>query len=477
MAFNSIQFIIFFIIVVGVYYAIPHRFRWMLLLAASYYFYMCWKAEYVLLIIFSTLVDYYCGLAMGRQPDKNGRRKFMVLSLVVNLGVLFAFKYFNLFNDSLRSVLGSVNIFYGVPAFKVLLPVGISFYTFQTLSYSIDVYRGEKEPEKHLGIFALYVAFFPQLVAGPIERSVRLLPQFYQKQVWRYENLTAGGRLMLWGFFKKIVIADRLAAFVNPVYNHPHEYSGLIILLATYAFAFQIYCDFAGYSDIAIGAARILGIDLMTNFDRPYLARNIADFWKRWHISLTTWFRDYVYIPLGGNRCATRQWVRNIVLVFLLSGLWHGANWTFVLWGGLHAFYYLIYRRWLDLKNRYGWNTDTPLAQIGGVFVTFHAVVFSWIFFRANTVSDAFYLAGNLFGGIHPGAFFTYFPVNQCILLLLIAGVIAVKVLFGSEGRLRPQRIGVAGQALYAQVFYAMVINFLLFFYVHAYEPFIYFQF
>jgi len=319
MQFNSIEFLVFFFIVVVFYFSIPYRFRWILLLAASYYFYMCWRPEYIILIIASTLVDYIAGLKMGGIESKPRRKKYLIISLMINLGLLFSFKYFNFFNDSLRILFSRYNMLYRVPSFNILLPVGISFYTFQTLSYTIDVYRGERRPERHLGIFALYVAFFPQLVSGPIERSKRLLPQFYKRFDFDYKRLTHGLRLMLWGFFQKVVIADRLAIVVDHVYNNPSEHTSTAFIIATYFFAFQIYCDFAGYTDIARGAAKILGYELMLNFQRPYFAKSIRDFWRRWHISLTSWFRDYLYIPLGGNRVVKWRWYYNLFIVFFIS--------------------------------------------------------------------------------------------------------------------------------------------------------------
>ncbi|MBC8432935.1 MAG: MBOAT family protein [Desulfobacterales bacterium] len=404
MSFNSFQFLIFFPSVVGLYFLIPYRFRWILLLAASYYFYMCWKVEYIFLIIASTMIDYFTGIMMGREEDKRKRKKYLIISLSGNLGLLFAFKYFNFFNDSFRTVFNEFNIFYNVSAFNVLLPVGISFYTFQTLSYAIDVYQGRKEPERHLGIFALYVSFFPQLVAGPIERSTRLLPQFYKKHDFDYRRVTFGLQLMLWGFFKKVVIADRLAVVVNQVYNNPTDYTGITLIIATYFFAFQIYCDFSGYSDIAIGAAQVLGYDLMKNFNRPYFSKSIGEFWRRWHISLSTWFRDYLYFPLGGNRVSTARWYYNIMVVFIISGLWHGANWTFIIWGSLHGIYYLC-SLWLKhfgvkLSNLFNLNRYPLIQKFIKVFITFHLVTFAWIFFRSNSVSDAFYIVTHLFDNL-----------------------------------------------------------------------------
>lgn len=401
MLFNSIQFLIFFPIVVILYFIIEHKYRWIFLLAASYYFYMCWKPEYIILIIVSTIIDYYAGIMMEKSKTVVKRRKFLLLSLFSNLGLLFTFKYFNFFNNSIHSVLNSFNIFYDSPTFSLLLPVGISFYTFQTLSYSIDVYRGEKKAEYHFGYFALYVSFFPQLVAGPIERSTRLLPQFFEKHEFDSQRVSDGLKLMMWGFFKKVVIADRLAVLVNQVYNNAENYTGIPLLLATYFFAFQIYCDFSGYSDIAIGAAQVMGFKLMDNFNRPYYSKSISEFWKRWHISLSTWFKDYLYIPLGGNRVVKWRWYMNLFLTFLISGLWHGANWTFVIWGAIHGFY-LIFAIWTrnSVKKIYqflGLQKGTRKRKIVDVFITFHLVLFAWVFFRANSFNDAIYILTNLF--------------------------------------------------------------------------------
>ncbi|MBL1215748.1 MAG: MBOAT family protein [Ignavibacteriae bacterium] len=402
MLFNSIDFIIFFPIVLVLYFATPYKWRWILLLAASYYFYMSWKAEYLILILVSTGIDYFAALRMKSVSTKAKKKKYLILSIFTNLGILFGFKYFNFFSNSFRDILSQFNIFYDTPAFDVLLPVGISFYTFQTLSYSIDVYRGVKEPEKHLGKFALYVAFFPQLVAGPIERSTRLMPQLnLLNYKFEYDRVVDGLRLMLWGFFKKIVIADRLANYVNLVYNNPDDYFGLQILIATIFFAFQIFCDFSGYSDIAIGTAKVLGIDLMENFNKPYFAKSISEFWKRWHISLSTWFKDYLYISLGGNRVVKWRWYYNLFITFLVSGLWHGANWTFVIWGALHGFYLIFSIVTNSQRNKIisllKLNQNRFVLKLIQVFTVFVLVDFSWIFFRANNLGDAFTIIGNLF--------------------------------------------------------------------------------
>lgn len=404
MLFNSLHFLLFFPVVVLLYFSLPFRFRWLLLLLASYYFYMVWKVEYALILLFSTLIDYYCGYMMGKREAKRAKRPFLYLSLFTNLGTLFTFKYFNFFNDSLRELFSQVGISYALPAFALLLPMGISFYTFQTMSYSIDVYEGRIKPEKHLGIFALFVTFFPQLVAGPIERSENLLPQFHLEHSFNYNRLALGLQRMLWGFFKKVVIADRLALIVNEVYTQPTSFEGWPLLLATLFFAFQIYCDFSGYSDIAIGAAQVLGFRLMDNFNKPYFSASVSEFWKRWHISLSSWFKDYVYIPLGGNRTLTWRWYYNLFITFIISGLWHGANWTFVIWGALHGFYLvsaIMLAPYTDkIKQAIRLDKLPWIDHLQQVLTTFCLVCFAWIFFRANTLADAYYIISHLFTGL-----------------------------------------------------------------------------
>lgn len=429
MLFNSLHFVFFFPLVVAIYFSIPQRYRWGLLLAASYYFYMCWKAEYIFLIILSTVIDYYAANRMGKQSTRRERRPYLILSLVANLGLLFAFKYFNFFSESVRVLFDSVNIFYDAPAFDLLLPVGISFYTFQTLSYTIDVYRDQRKPERHFGVFALYVSFFPQLVAGPIERSTRLLPQFFEKHEFDYRRVTDGLKLILWGFFKKVVIADRLAVVVDQVYNNPYNYEGVSIIVATYFFAFQIYCDFSGYSDIAIGTAQVLGYDLMQNFRIPYYSKSISEFWKRWHISLSSWFRDYLYIPLGGSRVSKWRWYPNLMITFVVSGLWHGANWTFVIWGGLHGLYLvasiLTERTRAGVYRFFNLNVNSFPIRLFRILITFHLVCLAWIFFRANNVTEAWYLVTHLFSNIQFkfGGYQLGMPRNEIILSMVLIGV------------------------------------------------------
>lgn len=482
MLFNSFRFLIFFPIVVILYFGIPHKYRWILLLAASYYFYMCWKAEYLLLIIASTLVDYYAGLRMGKIPEKEKRRFYLILSLSVNLGLLFTFKYFNFVNESLRQAFQYFNIMYHVPTLKVLLPVGISFYTFQTLSYTIDVYRGDREPERHLGIFALYVSFFPQLVAGPIERSTRLLPQFFEKMEFDYQRVKDGLLLMAWGFFKKVVIADWVAIFVNRVYSNPELYPGLPSIVATYFFAFQIYCDFSGYSDIAIGAAQVMGYRLMLNFRRPYFSKSIGEFWKRWHISLSSWFRDYLYIPLGGNRVKRARMYGNIFIVFLVSGFWHGANWTFIVWGGLHGAYLLISRWTAQWRNRLhqisGLAKIPKVHRIIKVVITFHLVLFAWIFFRAKSIGDAFLIIGNLFTRFNVSALFSIngFGVQHFALSIVSILVLIAVELFQRNHNIR---LWLSARPVIMRwaIYYGLIIYILLFGAYDNTNEFIYFQF
>lgn len=404
MLFNSLSFVLFFPIVIVLYFVTPNKYRWLLLLLASYYFYMSWNPSYIILIGITTLVSYYTAIKIGASEKKKTKKIMMITSLVINLGILFVFKYFNFFNESLRTTFDFLGLYYNVPYLEFLLPVGISFYTFQTLSYTVDVYHGKTPVEKHLGIFALYVSFFPQLVAGPIERSSHLLPQFWKKHAFSYPKLASGLRLMTWGFFKKIVVADRLSLFVNAVYNNQEMHSGSTLILATFFFAIQIYCDFSGYSDIAIGAARIMGYDLMKNFKRPYFSKSIQEFWHRWHVSLSTWFRDYVYIPLGGNRVSKNRWYFNLFITFVVSGLWHGANWTFVAWGALHGFY-LIFANWTNsLKNIYRKyivknKAINSFYQAGQILITFILANFAWVFFRANDIQGALEILNKM---VHP---------------------------------------------------------------------------
>lgn len=403
MLFNSLHYLIFLPIVVGLHYLLPHRWRWLLLLVASYYFYMCWKPAYAILLLISTGVAYACALGISQTQNPRTRKALLWACITVLLGILFTFKYFNFANASLRGLFAALKIPVDIPYSNLLLPIGISFYTFQKISYVVDVFHGKVRAEKHFGIFAVYSCFFPQLVAGPIERAQHLLRQFYERHEFTYEQAVSGLWLILWGFFKKVVVADRLAILVKAVYGDPHSYSGLPLIVATVCFAFQIYCDFSGYTDIAIGSARLLGFDLMANFRQPYFSKSIPEFWRRWHISLSTWFKDYVYIPLGGNRVVKWRWYYNLFITFFISGLWHGANWTFAAWGALHGAYMVVDSLVAPARNRLRAGLKSATAQTAfdwlNIGFTFGLVAIAWIPFRAGNFSDAWYVFTHLFSG------------------------------------------------------------------------------
>ena len=396
MFFNSIHFLFFLPIVVFFYFITPTRFRWILLLAASYYFYMVWKPIYALLIVASTLVDYYCGVKMGSLKEKSARKPYLWLSVFVNLLILGTFKYFNFFNEAAHDLAGLLNMSYAISTFNVLLPMGISFYTFQTMSYSIDVYKGVTKPEVHLGKFALYVTFFPQLVAGPIERAKSLLSQFHFEFSYSHDRTVSGLRLILWGLFKKIVIADQLAIMVGYVYNNPESANGFSIYFASLLFAQQIYCDFSGYSDIAQGAAKILGIRLMDNFNFPFYATSYNNFWSRWHISLMQWFRDYIMFPLIRKKW---KWQPVFLLVFFVSGVWHGAGWTFIVWGVINGLMVVYSKSTENYREKLADTlklTHFPkLFRIFQLIVILHMFAIPSVFFLAKNFSESLLLISN----------------------------------------------------------------------------------
>lgn len=395
MLFNSVEFIIFFIVVTAGYFAIPHKFRWFWLLTASCYFYMFFLSIYILILGFTIIIDYSAGILIENAVG-NRRKSFLIMSLIANIGVLAIFKYYNFFIENINS-LASSSFF---PYLSILLPIGLSFHTFQAMSYTIEIYRGNQKAEKHFGIYALYVMFYPQLVAGPIERPQNILHQFHTKHRFSYKNVTNGLKLMAWGMFKKVVVGDHLAIMVDKVYNNPTQYEGLPLIIATIFFAFQIYCDFSGYSDIALGSAEVMGFKLMQNFDRPYFSKTISEFWRRWHISLSTWFRDYLYIPLGGNRVPYFKQLFNLLIIFMISGLWHGASWNFIIWGGLHGILLVLARlreKYLPSLQLKATNINTKTIHIVIVFIL---VDFCWIFFRARTFADAKYIVTHLFHNI-----------------------------------------------------------------------------
>lgn len=404
MIFNSFQYMIFLPVVFLLHWLIPSRHRWILLLIASYYFYMSWNAKYVVLILFTTLVSYLAAILIEATDSARKKKIILLGTLIACLGVLGVFKYFNFFAETLSNLFQAFSIPLHPVTLKLLLPVGISFYTFQTLSYVIDVYRGTIRAEHHFGIYATFVSFFPQLVAGPIERSGNLLHQIRDDREFDYFTAREGLRLMAWGYFKKIALADTLAVYADIIYNNVQANHGLALIIATLFFSIQIYCDFSGYSDIAIGSAKLFNIRLMENFRSPYLSCSVREFWSKWHISLSTWFRDYVYIPLGGNRVSKGRHKINLMITFLVSGLWHGANWTFVLWGGLHGFAQVLETTFSPRKEKSAKKRWVPIKML---FV-FCFVTLAWVFFRAQTIHDALYVFCHAFDGISDPARYIY---------------------------------------------------------------------
>jgi D-alanyl-lipoteichoic acid acyltransferase DltB (MBOAT superfamily) len=429
------------------FFILPERVRWLLLLLASCTFYMAFVPKYILILAFTIVIDYFAGILI-ESAEGHKRRLFLSASLVANIGVLALFKYYGFLTSNLVAVAHLLGVEAHLPALHILLPIGLSFHTFQAMSYTIEVYRGHQKAERHFGIYSLYVMFYPQLVAGPIERPQNLLPQFRAEHPFDYDRVTAGLKLMALGMFKKVVIADRLASRVDVVYNNVHLHHGLALLSATLFFAFQIYYDFSGYSDIALGAAQVMGFKLMKNFDTPYFAGSLSEFWRRWHISLSTWFRDYLYIPLGGNKRSPLRSSLNLLIVFTVSGLWHGAKWTFVIWGALHGFYLIIGKLTRAGRERWGLPAGRGLPS---VLITFLLVMVAWVFFRANDVSDALYVLGHMFRGLSGDVVASLHGVpigvdNRSVLLCtwLISSMLALEWidrrygLFASLSRRRP---------------------------------------
>lgn len=495
MLFNSIDFLIFFPLVVFMYFIIPHRVRWIWLLAASYYFYMCWNPKYAILMGTSTFITYLSGIlidkANGIKDEEKSLKlkKFWVFaSFASNLGILFLFKYYNFFTDTLIRAFGYLNITIDVPAFSFLLPVGISFYTFQALSYTMDVYRKDIPAERNLGKYALFVSFFPQLVAGPIEKSKDLLYQFDERHYFDYTRARNGLVLMLWGFFQKVFVADRLAVLVNTVYNNPKEHTGFEIVVATIFFAFQIYCDFSSYSDIARGAAEVMGFRLIKNFRQPYFSKSIKEFWRRWHISLSGWFRDYLYIPLGGSRRGKTRTYINVMIIFLVSGLWHGAAMTFVIWGALHGAYQVIGELLKPLKGRviklFGIKTEVFSYKLFQILITFVLVNFAWIFFRANSFTDAKILISNMMH-FNPWIFTNgdiyKLGLDSKDFLTAILGIIAVLIVNVMQVTTAPRALLAMQNTAFRWVLYLACILIILVFGIYgpgySAQQFIYFQF
>jgi len=487
MLFNSIDFAIFLPIVFVLYWYVTNKnlkLQNLLIVAASYLFYGWWDWRFLSLIIFSTLVDYTIGQKLKFEENQLKRKVLLWTSIIVNLGFLGFFKYYNFFQENFVTAFSFFGQEISGNSLNIILPVGISFYTFQTLSYTIDVYKRKFEPTKDFIAFTAFVSFFPQLVAGPIERATHLLPQFYKKRTFDYSKAVDGMRQILWGLFKKIVIADNCAEYANLIFNNSADYSGSTLVLGALFFTFQIYGDFSGYSDIAIGTSRLFGFDLMRNFNFPYFSRDIAEFWRRWHISLSTWFRDYLYIPLGGSRGGTWMKVRNTFIIFVVSGFWHGANWTFIVWGALNAIYFLP----LLLTNSNRNNLETvaqgkllPSAkELSLMLLTFGLTVFAWIFFRAENIGHAFQFVSDVFSPslfsipyiIETGTGLPILPKT----ILLIVGIFVIIEWFGREGQYAIANIGIKwNRSLRYAMYYAIIFTIIWF--GEKEQQFIYFQF
>jgi D-alanyl-lipoteichoic acid acyltransferase DltB (MBOAT superfamily) len=476
MLFNSFEFLLFFPIVTFLYFVIPYKLRWALLLLASCVFYAFFKWEYIFILLFTIVIDYFAGIWIDKTQGVM-RKWALAISLVANIGVLALFKYYYFILDNVNSLTFRINGSHYDPLWHFILPIGLSFHTFQAMSYTIEVYRGNQKVERNFGIYALYVMFYPQLVAGPIERPQNVLYQFYEKHNFDYERVKSGLRLILWGMFKKVVIADNLSVFVDKVYGDLGQYQGAPLVVATLFYAIQIYCDFSGYSDIALGTARTMGFKLMKNFDRPYYAKSISEFWKRWHISLSTWFRDYLYIPLGGNRVSSSRKYFNLFFVFLISGLWHGPSWNFVIWGALHGFYQIIGQLTKNAQERFFGIFGEKLSNFLQNFITVALVVFAWIFFRAPEFSDAKYVIINMFGKSSHSFSQIVDLIGLKDLLVLFVGMVVLETVqymqntkdmgIWVESRPRWQRYG---------MYYFLLIYLLTFGYFGEVQ-FIYFQF
>jgi D-alanyl-lipoteichoic acid acyltransferase DltB (MBOAT superfamily) len=493
MLFNSIEFLIFFPLVTAIYFLVPHRFRWIHLLAASCVFYMFFIPVYIFILIFTIVIDYIAGI-MIENAEGTRRKMFLAMSIIANIGVLAVFKYFNFFTSNVNELLAGFHMTgHSLPLLKIILPIGLSFHTFQAMSYTIEVYRRHQKAERHFGIYSLYVMFYPQLVAGPIERPQNLLPQFRTEHFFDYDKVTSGLRLMAWGMFKKVVIADRLAIIVNGVYDHPQDHHGISVLIAMLFFSIQIYCDFSGYSDIAIGSARVMGFTLMRNFRTPYFSKNIAEFWKRWHISLSTWFRDYLYISLGGNRMSRWRSYLNQFIVFIVSGFWHGANWTFIIWGGLHGTFVILARIAEPARKRIraliGVNTEAYWFRGYEIITTFILVTIAWVFFRADSFRTALsmfvYLRHGLKADISAmvhtrrvldviGFFQGIDPLDWAVIIVSVGVLFAVDWM---QFRMSVNEWLVKRNVFFRWAIYFGIVYFILFLGKFESQQFIYFQF
>ncbi len=476
MLFNSFEFLIFLPTVFVLYWFVFNnnlKLQNILLLVVSYVFYGWWDWRFLSLIVFSSLIDYNIGLLLDKATEKRKRKLLLMASVLVNLGFLGYFKYYNFFIENFKAAFDSIGIHMEISSLQIILPVGISFYTFQTMSYTIDVYRKKMKPTHNWIQFFAYVSFFPQLVAGPIERASNLLPQFKVKRKFSYDLATDGMRQILWGLFKKMVIADNCAVYVNQIFEAPQDYSSPTLILGAVLFAFQIYGDFSGYSDIAIGTAKLFGFNLMQNFATPYFSRDIAEFWRRWHISLSTWFRDYLYIPLGGSRCGKWMKVRNTFIIFLVSGFWHGANWTFVIWGFLNALFFLPLLLTSNNRNHIeivAYNKRLPnLKEFLQIGLTFVLTCLAWIFFRSNSLADSLnYIT--LIGSANSGEIL--YPI---ILIILILGLVMMEW-FGRKRVHTLQAIMIWPRSV-RQIFYGIIVLLIILFMPNEANSFIYFQF
>jgi len=482
MLFNTIEFALFLPIVFILYWFLMNRsykLQNVLLLVASYYFYACWDWRFLFLLIFSTLLDYYTGIKMSEAKNIVNKKFWFWLSISVNLGFLGVFKYYNFFADSFANIIANFGFHVNPWTLKVILPVGISFYTFHGLSYIIDIYKGRIQAEKNFIDYSVFVSFFPLLVAGPIERATHLLPQIQRERKFDYAKAIDGLRQILWGLVKKVIIADNCAHFANMFFDHPEQYSGSGLALGALFFTFQIYGDFSGYSDIALGTARLFGIELLQNFNYPYFSRDIAEFWRRWHISLSTWFRDYLYIPLGGSKGGTWMRVRNTFIIFLVSGFWHGANWTFIIWGFLNALYILpsiifnTNRNNLDIvaSGKY----FPSLKEFFQIIITFILTVFAWIFFRAKNLSEAFDYIISIFSD----SLFQlpqFKGLTKAIITILLTLVFFTLEWIGRENDFAIQKIGFRWNSKLRWLFY-FVLVFCIFYFAGKEQVFIYFNF
>jgi D-alanyl-lipoteichoic acid acyltransferase DltB (MBOAT superfamily) len=482
MLFNTLEYLLFLPIVFILYWGLGRkdlRYQNLILIASSYFFYACWDWRFMFLLIFSTLLDFFSGIKIYEAENKREKRMWLWLSIIINLGFLGVFKYYNFFITSLTDGLSLIGIQENFVLLNIILPVGISFYTFHGLSYIIDIYYDRIKPERNFVNYSVFVSFFPLLVAGPIERATHLLPQILKKRAFNYSMASDGLKQILWGLFKKIVIADNCAEFANTIFNNHANYSGSVLALGAIFFTFQIYCDFSGYSDIAIGSAKLLGINLIRNFAYPYFSRDIAEFWRRWHISLSSWFKDYVYIPLGGNKGGIWKNIRNILIIFLISGFWHGSNWTFICWGLLNAIYILpsvIFKtNRVNLEIVAAGRKIPTFRELMSILQTFSLTAFAWIFFRAENLKHAFdYISGLFSISLFSIPYYSGIDKTHSTLIMIIFLIIIEWI--GREQQFAIEDLGKTWKRIYRYVFYYILILFILYFGGKEQE-FIYFQF